>query len=80
MTTWQPSRLRLDPKRCMARQKAVGYGHRSRVETAVGRYKHIIGLKTRARSSDRLKSETAITVQILNGMTHIAKPMSTRRA
>ena len=64
----------------MAWQKATGYGRRSLVETAIGRYKHIIGPKLLARSSDVQQGETAIAVQILNRMTRVAKPISTRRA
>ena len=64
----------------MAWQKAVGYGRRSRVETAIGRYKHIVGPKLRAQSSDGQQGETAIAVQILNRMARVAKPISTRRA
>ncbi len=37
----------------MARQKAIGYGRRNRVETVVGRYKHIVGPKPGDRSFDR---------------------------
>ena len=35
----------------MAWQKVTGYGRRSLVETAIGRYKYIIGPKLRARST-----------------------------
>ena len=35
----------------MAWQKTTGYGRRSLVETAIGRYKHIIGSTLRARST-----------------------------
>ena len=63
----------------MAWQKATGYGRRSLVETAIGRYKHIIGSTLRARSNDGQAGETAITVQVLNRMIRIAKPISVRR-
>ena len=46
------------------------------METAIGRYKHIIGQKLRARSSDGQQGEVAIAVQILNRMIRIAKPIS----
>jgi hypothetical protein len=36
----------------MAWQKATGYGRRGLAETAIGRYKHIIGSTLRARSND----------------------------
>ena len=64
----------------MAWRKATAYGRRSSVETAIGRYKHIISPKLRARSSDGQQGETAIAVQILNRMTRVAKPISARRA
>jgi hypothetical protein len=63
----------------MAWQKATGYGRRSLVETAIGRYKHIIGSTLRARSNDGQAGEAAITVQVLNRMIRIAKPISVRR-
>ena len=59
----------------MAWQKATGYGRRSLVETAIGRYKHIIGPKLRARSSHAQQGEVAISIQVLNRMTRIARPM-----
>ncbi len=62
----------------MAWQKATGYGRRSLVETAIGRYKHIIGPKLRARSSDGQQGEIAIAVQVLNRMIRTAKPISVR--
>ena len=49
----------------MAWQKTTGYGRRSLVETAIGRYKHIIGSTLRARSNDGQAGEVAITVQVL---------------
>ena len=62
----------------MAWQKATGYGRRSLVETAIGRYKHIIGPRLRARSSDGQQGEVAIAVQVLNRMIRTAKPISVR--
>lgn len=59
-------------------QKATGYGHRSLVETAIGRYKHVIGPKLWARSSDGQQGEVAIAVQVLNRMIRTAKPISVR--
>jgi hypothetical protein len=64
----------------MAWQKTTGYGRRSLVETAIGRYKHIIGSALRARSTDGQAGEVAIAVQILNRMIRIAKPISIRLA
>ena len=63
----------------MAWQKTTGYGRRSLVETAIGRYKHIIGSKLRAHSNDGQCGEVAIAVHALNRMIRIAKPISVRR-
>jgi len=60
----------------MAWQKANGYGRRSLVETTIGRYKHTIGSKLRARSTAGQKGEVAIAVRVLNRMIQIAKPVS----
>jgi hypothetical protein len=64
----------------MAWQKATGYGRRSLAETAVGRYKAIIGPKLRARSLPAQQGEAAIAVQVLNRMIRVAKPVSVRVA
>jgi hypothetical protein len=60
----------------LARQKANGSGRRSLVETPIGRYKHIIDAKLRARSTAGQKGEVAIAVRVLNRMIQIAKPVS----
>jgi hypothetical protein len=59
-------------------QKATGYGRRSLIETAIGRYKHIIASALRARSDDGQGGEVAIAVHALNRMIRIAKPISVR--
>ena len=64
----------------MAWQKATGYGRRSHAETAVGRYKAIIGPKLRGRSLPAQQGEAAIAVEVLNRMIRVAKPVSTRVA
>jgi len=64
----------------IAWQKTTGYGRRSLVETEIGRYKHIIGSTLRARSNDGQAGEVAITVQVLNCIIRIAKPISVRRS
>jgi len=56
----------------MAWQKANDYGPRSIVETTIGRYKHIIGLKLRARSTASQEGEVAIAICALNQMIRIA--------
>jgi hypothetical protein len=62
----------------MAWQQATGYGRRSLVETAVGRYKAIIGPKLRARRLPAQQSEVAIAAEVLNRMIRVAKPISAR--
>ena len=60
--------------------KATGYGRRSLAETAVGRYKAIIGPKLRARGLPAQQGEVAIAVEVLNRMIRVAKPVSIRVA
>jgi hypothetical protein len=64
----------------MAWQKATGYGRRSLIETAIGRYKSIIGSRLRARTFAAQQGEIAIAVEALNRMIRIAKPISVRVA
>ena len=60
-------------------QKATGYGRRNLVETAISRYKHLLGPKLRARTLPGQQGEAAIAVAALNRMIRIAKPVSARR-
>ena len=62
----------------MAWQKATGYGRRSLAETAVGRYKAIIGPKLHARILPAQQGEAAIATEVLNHMIRAAKPVSIR--
>jgi hypothetical protein len=62
----------------MGWQKATGYGRRNLVETAIGRYKHLIGSTLRARSRATQQGEVAIAVRALNRMIDVAKPLSVR--
>jgi hypothetical protein len=62
----------------MAWQQGTDYGCRNQVETAIGRYKQLIGPKLRARSLLRQQGEVAIAVAALNTMIPTAKPMSVR--
>jgi hypothetical protein len=76
---WPPkqrSRLSQQPDALQAWQRATGYG-RSLAETAVGRYKAIIGPKLRARLLPAQQGEAA---EVLNRMIRVAKPVSTRVA
>jgi hypothetical protein len=51
---------------------------RSLAETAVGRYKAIIGPKLRARILPAQQGETATAAEVLNHMIRVAKPVSIR--
>lgn len=59
-------------------QIATGYGKRSLVETAIGRYKSIIGRRLRARSFAAQQTEVAIGCAVLNRMLACARPKSVR--
>lgn len=64
----------------MGWQRVTGYGRRNHAETAVGRYKHLIGAKLRARTRAGQRGEVAIAVAVLNRMIRTAKPVSVRVA
>src|SRR5215472_8046511 len=64
----------------MGWQRATGYGRRNLVETAIGRYKHLVGSKLQARSFAAQQGEVTIAVQALNRMIRVAKPLSVRVA
>jgi phage I-like protein len=49
-------------------QATTGYGKRALVETAIGRYKAIIGQRLRARSFHAQQTEVAIGCAVLNRM------------
>ena len=64
----------------MGWQKAVGYGRRSLGETAMFRYKIIIGRGLRARTLPSQKTEARVTCSVLNRMTRLGMPVSQRIA
>ena len=64
----------------MAWQNATGYGRRSFAETAVGRYKAIIGPTLRARMLPVRQGEAVMAVEVLNRMIRVVKPVSVRVA
>jgi Transposase DDE domain len=64
----------------MSWQRETGYGRRSLAETAVGRYKAIIGPKLRARMLPTQQGEAAMAAEVLNRMIRVAKPVSVRAA
>ena len=57
---------------------ATGYGKRALVETAIGRYKSIIGGRLRARSFAEQQTEVALGCNALNRMLACARPKSVR--
>ena len=62
----------------MGWQRAAGYGRRNQVETAMSRYKHLIGPKLRARTRPGQRGEVALAIQVLNRMIRTARPASVR--
>ncbi len=64
----------------MGWQKATGYGRRNQAETAMARYKHLIGLKLRGRSLPGQLGKAVIAISALNKMIRTAKLISVRVA
>ena len=64
----------------MGWQRAVGYGRRALGETAVSRYKAIIGRGLRARTLPSQKTEARVACAVLNRMTRLGMPVSRRTA
>jgi hypothetical protein len=61
-------------------QKAVGYGKRSLGETAMFRYKMVIGRRLWARTLPSQKTEARAACTVLNRMTRLGMPVSQRIA
>src|SRR5918994_2829803 len=61
-------------------RKSTGHGRRSLVETAIGRYKALIGPWLRSRGVVNQQGEIARGVEVLNRMIRVAKPVSVRIA
>src|SRR3954454_19889909 len=59
-------------------QKASGYNRRSRVETAIGRYKQVIGDGLRCRKDEHRVTEVTVAVHALNRMLDLGRPISVR--
>jgi hypothetical protein len=47
-------------------------------ETAIGRYKAVIGPRLRARAFANQQDEVALGAEVLNRMIRVAKPVSVR--
>ena len=61
-------------------QRLTGYGRRALAETAMSRWKRLIGPRLHARTLSGQQGEAAIAVSVLNRMTRTAKPVSVRVA
>jgi hypothetical protein len=61
-------------------QKSSGYTKRSRVETAIGRYKQVIGDGLRFHKNTRRRTEVNVAVHVLNRMSKLGRPVSVRIA
>src|SRR3954453_11783165 len=59
-------------------QKAVGYGKRALVETAMFRYKVLIGSTLRARKFEAQRVEARVACSVINRMTQLGMPISQR--
>ena len=59
-------------------QKASGYNKRARVESAIGRYKQVIGDGLRFRKNERRATEIGVAIHVLNRMLALGRPNSVR--
>jgi hypothetical protein len=62
----------------MGWQRRSGYNRRSLVETAMFRYKTIIGRRLSARTLPNQRTEAKIGCNVLNRMTGLGRPTSDR--
>ncbi|WP_407664117.1 hypothetical protein [Microvirga alba] len=60
----------------MGWQKRSGYTRRALVETAISRFKRVIGDVLRSRTDRRRATETAIAIHALNRMLELGCPKS----
>ncbi len=64
----------------MGWQKASGYTKRARAETAMGRFKQVIGDGLRSRTDQRRAVEVDVAVHVLNRMLDLGRPSYVRIA
>ena len=64
----------------MGWQKQSGYNQRALVESAIGRFKRVIGDALRSRTDRRRANEVAIAVHALNRMLELGRPKFVRTA
>src|SRR5208283_2660540 len=62
----------------MSWQRSSGYNRRSLVETAMFRYKTVIGRRLHARTLSNQRTEAKIGCAVLNRMTNLGMPISVR--
>ena len=62
----------------MAWQKASGYTKRARVETAISRFKRVIGDGLRSHTDERRTTEVDVAVYVLNRMLELGRPTYVR--
>jgi hypothetical protein len=65
---------------CMGWQKQSAYNRRALAETAVSRFKRVMGDGLRSRTDHRRRTEVAIAIQALNRMLELGRPKSVRIA
>src|SRR3954454_7189792 len=59
-------------------QKASGYTKRARAETAISRFKRVIGDGLRAHTEERRATEMDVAVHVLNRMLDLGRPTYVR--
>ena len=64
----------------MAWQAASGYTRRARAETAMSRFKKVIGDGLRSHANERRETEVEVAVHVLNRMINLGRPDSVRIA
>jgi hypothetical protein len=64
----------------MAWQKTSGYTKRARAETAISRFKRVIGSGLRSQTNERRATEVDVAVQVLNRMLELGRPKYVRIA
>ena len=61
-------------------QRASGYTERDRAETAISRYKRVIGDGLRSHTDERRATEMDVAVHVLNRMLELGRPNYVRIA
>ena len=64
----------------MGWQKASGYTKRARAETAISRFKRVIGDELRSHTEERRATEMDVAVHVLNRMLELGRPNYVRIA